>query len=148
MDDIRITLTHPDLMPLRQRAGDAGADLKAAEWRVIQPGKSALVSTGVSLAIPYGYAGFVFLRADMRCSALVNDVHGTLLMNKFIVINHQDRRIVHLPIRNIGENPVDIRGGDILAQLVVLRIELPGFDVVKDLPQTARDAGGFGSRGV
>lgn len=134
MDDIRITLTHPDLMPLRQRAGDAGADLKAAESLVIEPGGIAFVSTGVCIAIPYGYVGYVFLRGDMGGLVIRNDIHGILLMNQLLVINHQDRGVIFLPLRNTGEKPFEIRFGDRIAQLVIQRVELPGFDLVKNIP--------------
>ncbi len=142
MDDIRITLEHPSLMPERKHVGDAGVDLKSAEGLVIEPGGIAVVSTGVRLAIPYGYAGFVVVRSGVSTN------HGIVLMNQIGVIDHQYRGIVYLPLRNTGGEPFEIHFGDRIAQLVIQRVELPGFDIVEDLPQTARGAGGFGSTGI
>lgn len=74
--------------------------------------------------------------------------HGIRLCNGVGVIDHQYRGEVMLPLRNDGMKPFAIQRGDRLAQLVILKVKLPGFVVVDALDETERGEGGFGSTGV
>jgi dUTP pyrophosphatase len=144
MVEILITRSDPHLsLPSYAKPGDAGADLCSSEDRVIAPGERALVSTGLSIALPDGFAAFVHPRSGLAIKSGVGIVNapGTIDSGyrgeiKVIVINH-DRT----------EDFV-IKRGDRIAQLVVQRVESAQFVEVEVLPESARGAGGFGSTGV
>ena len=142
MDDIRITLSHPDLMPQRKHAGDAGADLKAAEDVAIPPGECRNIPTGVRIAIPYKHVGLVFPRSGLAVKQSLR------LANCVGVIDCQYRGEIGVPLYNDGKEVRLVLKGDRIAQLVIQSVELPEFDVVDGLPETARGEGGFGSTGV
>jgi len=144
MVEILITRSDPHLsLPSYAKPGDAGADLCSSEDRVIAPGERALVSTGLSIALPDGFAAFVHPRSGLAIKSGIGIVNapGTIDSGyrgeiKVIVINH-DRT----------EDFV-IKRGDRIAQLVVQRVESAQFVEVEVLPESARGAGGFGSTGV
>ena len=129
-------------LPAYAHAGDAGADLVAAEDVELAPGERALVHTGVAIALPDGYVGLVHPRSGLanRLGVTVLNAPGTvdagyrgeILVN---LVNH-DRVIT-----------AKISRGDRIAQLVVQRVERADFVVVDELPDTARGAGGHGSTG-
>ena len=144
MVEILITRSDPSLsLPSYAKPGDAGADLCSSEDLVIAPGERALVSTGLSIALPDGFAAFVHPRSGLAIKSGIGIVNapGTIDSGyrgeiKVIVINH-DRT----------EDFV-IKRGDRIAQLVVQRVERAQFTEVEILPESARGAGGFGSTGV
>ncbi|MEI7550321.1 MAG: dUTP diphosphatase [Actinomycetes bacterium] len=144
MIEVLITRSDPNLsLPSYAKPGDAGADLCSSEDRVIAPGERALVSTGLSIALPDGFAAFVHPRSGLAIKSGIGIVNapGTIDSGyrgeiKIIVINH-DRT----------EDFV-IKRGDRIAQLVVQRVESAQFVEVEVLPESARGAGGFGSTGV
>ena len=142
MDDIRITLSHPDLIPQRKHAGDAGADLKAAEDCIIPPGECRNIPTGVRIAIPYKHVGMVFPRSGLAVKQSLR------LANCVGVIDCQYRGEIGVPLYNDGKEVRFVLKGDRIAQLVIQSVELPEFYVVDSLPETARGEGGFGSTGV
>jgi dUTP pyrophosphatase len=142
IDDVRITLEAPDLIPERQHVGDAGADLKAAEDAVIYPGENRTIPSGVRAAIPYRYVGLVFPRSGLATK------HGLRLANCVGVIDCQYRGDIGLCVYNDSDAPKIIRRGDRVAQLVIVPVELPNFEVVETLPETDRGENGFGSTGV
>ena len=133
----------PDLpLPSYAHPGDAGADLYAAEEVELAPGARAAVRTGVALAIPDGYAGLVHPRSGLaaRLGVTVLNAPGTVDAGYrgeilVILVNH-DRA-----------NSVKISRGDRIAQLVVQRVERAVFEVVEELDDTVRGAGGHGSTG-
>ncbi len=142
MDNLRIVVEDELFIPKRENTGDAGADIRSAEAVVIQPGETCNVSAGFKIAIPYQYGGFIFPRSGLAYK------HGIRLCNGVGVIDHQYRGDVMLPLRNDGMEPFIIQRGDRLAQMVILKVELPGFVVVDALDETERGEGGFGSTGV
>jgi dUTP pyrophosphatase len=123
--------------------GDAGADLMARTGAVVPArGGRALVPTGVRLAIPEGYAGFVQPRSGLALH------HGITLVNSPGLIDAGYRDEISVIV--INTDPVDdfeIHRGDRIAQLVVQRIERASFVPVADLPTSARALGGFGHTG-
>src|SRR5579863_943251 len=128
----------PDLPePAYARPGDAGADLYARTGAVVAAGGGrALVPTGVALAIPEGYAGFVQPRSGLALR------HGITLANSPGLIDAGYRDEIAVII--INTDPVDdfeIRRGDRIAQLVVQRVEEASFVPVSDLPASARGLG-------
>ncbi|MEI7944201.1 MAG: dUTP diphosphatase [Actinomycetes bacterium] len=144
MIDVLITRSDPSLpLPVYAKPGDAGADLCSSEDLVIAPGERALVPTGISIALPEGFAAFVHPRSGLAIKNGIGIVNspGTIDAGyrgeiKVILINH-DR----------SEEFV-IKRGDRIAQLVVQRVESAQFVEVANLPESARGAGGFGSTGV
>jgi dUTP diphosphatase len=122
--------------------GDAGADVATTVDVHLDPGQRAVVPTGLALALPEGFAAFVHPRSGLAARAgmgLVN-APGTIDAGyrgeiKLIVINHD-------PV-----NPIMLRRGDRIAQLVVQRVERAEFVEVATLPPSARGSGGHGSTG-
>jgi dUTP pyrophosphatase len=122
--------------------GDAGADIVAAEDLRLDPGERALLPTGIAIALPDGYAAFVHPRSGLAIRAglgLVN-APGTIDSGyrgeiKVIVINHDT------------SEPIVLKRGDRIAQLVFQRVERAEFVEVAELPPSVRAAGGHGSTG-
>ncbi len=128
--------------PAYAHPGDAGADLVAAEDVTLAPGERALVRTGVAIALPLGYAGFVHPRSGLaaRLGVSIVNAPGTVDAGyrgeiKINLINH-DR-----------DHDVQIQRGDRIAQLVVQRVARAVFREVPDLPDSVRGADGHGSTG-
>ena len=131
-------------LPTYARVGDAGADLVASEDARLAPaGGRAFVGTGISVAIPEGWAGFVCPR-----SGLARD-HGVTCLNAPGIIDAGYRGEVRVLLVNTDpQRHYDVRRGDRIAQLVVQRVEQVAFTVIDQLPLSERGAGGFGSTGV
>jgi dUTP pyrophosphatase len=129
--------------PHAQNRGDAGYDLRAAEDAKIEPGQRALISTGIALAIPEGYAGFVQPRSGLAIKSGITALNSPGLIDsgyrdeiKVILINHD-------PMETFVINK-----GDRIAQLVIQKYETVKWDIVDDLDESERGTGGFGSTGV
>lgn len=133
----------PDLpLPRYARPGDAGADLAARVGVTVEPGGGrALVPTGIKVAIPEGYAGFVLPRSGLAFR------HGVTLANSpgLIDAGYRDELAVVL-LNTDPAAPFVVRRGDRVAQLVVMAVEQVAWQVVEELPASAR-AGGFGHTG-
>jgi dUTP pyrophosphatase len=133
----------PDLpLPSYAHPGDAGADLVAAEDVELLPGARAAVRTGVALAIPDGYVGLVHPRSGLaaRLGVTVLNAPGT------VDAGYRGEILVIL-VNHDPANTVKISRGDRIAQLVVQRVERAAFQVVEELDETKRGAGGHGSTG-
>jgi dUTP pyrophosphatase len=128
-------------LPARARADDAGLDLYAAEGVTIEPGGRALVPTGIALAIPPGYAGFVLPRSGLALR------HGVTKLNTPGLIDSGYRGEVKVLLINHDRSVATIARGDRIAQLVVQRVEPIELTEVDELPPSQRGAGGFGSTG-
>jgi dUTP pyrophosphatase len=122
--------------------GDAGADLSANESVTIEPGGRALIGTGLSMAIPDGYAGFVLPRSGLAIKSGVTVSYAPGL------IDSGYRGELRVGLTNHGTEPFDIAVGDRIAQLVIMKVESPEFMDVEVLDETVRGSGGFGSTGV
>lgn len=144
MIDVPVVRLDPDLpLPTYARMGDAGADLVARQDAVLPAGGGrALVATGVALAIPEGYAGFVQPRSGLALR------HGVTCLNTpgLIDAGYRDEIKVLLVNTDPGES-YTVRRGDRIAQLVVQRVEQAGFIAVDQLPESERGLGGFGHTG-
>jgi dUTP pyrophosphatase len=142
--DVPVVLLDPELgAPAYARRGDAGADLLARTGAVVAAGGGrALIPTGVRMAIPDGYAGFVQPRSGLALR------HGITLANSPGLIDAGYRDEIAIIV--INTDPVTdfvIRRGDRIAQLVVQRVEEACFMPVPDLPESVRGLGGFGHTG-
>jgi len=134
----------PELpLPTYGREHDAGADLVATEDVTLGPsGGRALVGTGIAVAIPEGYAGFVQPRSGLALR------HGVTCLNTPGLIDSGYRD--ELRVLLVNTDPLrayDVRRGDRIAQLVIQRVERASFTVTAELPPSRRGTGGFGSTG-
>ena len=122
----------------------AGADLCAAvrEELTLLPGARALVPTGFSIALPPGFEAQIRPRSGLALK------HGVTILNAPGTIDADYRGPVQVLLANLGAEPVSVRRGDRIAQMVVAPVSHAAFDEVEELPQTARGEGGFGSTGV
>jgi dUTP pyrophosphatase len=141
--DVLITRLDPAVpLPGYARHGDAGADLCAAEDIDLAPGERVLVGTGVAIALPEGYAGFVHPRSGLAAR------HGITLVNAPGTIDAGYRGEIKVILLNTDlAKAVSLRRGDRIAQLVVQRVENVTFREVPALPESARGDNGFGSTG-
>lgn len=145
--EVQVKLLHPlAQVPRRAHPGDAGADLFSVEEVIIPPGERRDVGTGVALAIPLGYAGFVQPRSGLAFK------HGLMVVNSPGLIDAGYRGEVRVALYNSGMEPFEIRAGERIAQLVIQKVEEPTFTGVANLPAAAggaeeRGEGGFGSSG-
>jgi len=130
-------------LPAAQHDGDAGIDLVAAEAVTLEPrGGRALVPTGIAIAIPQGYAGFVQPRSGLALR------HGVTVLNSPGLIDAGYRDEIRVLL--VNTDPVaafEISRGDRIAQLVIQRFELVEWAEVDDLDSTERGLGGWGSTG-
>jgi dUTP pyrophosphatase len=133
-----------DSVPLPSYAtdGDAGLDLCSAEAVTLKPGERAAVGTGVAVAIPEGFAGFVHARSGRALR------EGLALVNAPGLIDSGYRGEIKVIVVNLDNSEaLEIRHGEKIAQLVVQAVEQVTLEVVDDLPASPRGAGGFGSTG-
>ena len=129
-------------LPARAHPGDAGMDLHAAEDVTLKPGERASVATGIAIAIPEGYAGFVVPRSGLAAK------HGIGVVNAPGLIDSGYRGEVRVLLVNLDPNEaVELRRGERIAQLVIQNVEEATLREVPELPQSARGEGGFGSTG-
>ncbi len=141
--DVLLTRLDPGLpLPSYARPGDAGADLHSVRDLVLEPGERTLVGTGVAIALPPGYAGFVHPRSGLAARA------GLTIVNAPGTVDAGYRGEIVVCLVNLDPGtPVRISRGDRIAQLVVQRVERARFVEVEALPASDRGAGGYGSTG-
>lgn len=142
--DIPVVVLDPDLTtPAYARPGDAGADLVARIGVLVKSGGGrALVPTGIRLAIPDGYAGFVLPRSGLALR------HGITLANSPGLIDSGYRDELQVIVINTDPTEdFEIRRGDRIAQLVIQPVEQVHFLVADALPDSLRGMGGFGHTG-
>ena len=141
--DVQVQRLDPDLpLPSYAHPGDAGADLVTAVDVRLEPGERALVPTGGGLALPEGFVALVHPRSGLAAR------HGLSIVNTPGTVDAGYRGEVKVLLVNHDPvEPVELRRGDRVAQLVVQRVERARFVVVDRLPESARGAGGYGSTG-
>jgi dUTP pyrophosphatase len=139
--ELPIRRLHDDaVVPTRAYAGDAGLDLSACERVELGPGERATVGTGLAVAIPDGYAGFVQPRSGLAAK------HGITIVNTPGLVDSGYRGELKIILMNTDANESFlVEPGMRIAQLVVLQV--PGIDPVEvdELPDTERGVRGFGS---
>ena len=130
-------------LPVAQHAGDAGIDLHAAADVELEPrGGRALVPTGIAIAIPAGYAGFVQPRSGLALR------HGVTCLNTPGLVDAGYRDEIRVLLVNLDPaEPFNVSRGDRIAQLVIQRFETVEWDEVTDLDDTDRGLKGWGSTG-
>jgi len=128
--------------PAYAHPGDAGADLRSAEDFVLAPGERRLVSTGVAVAVPEGYAAFVHPRSGLAAR------HGISIVNTPGTVDAGYRGEIKVCLVNTDRSEsVAFSRGDRIAQLVVQPVSQAIFVPVAQLPDSSRGAGGYGSTG-
>lgn len=139
-----VRVLDPDLpLPSYATPGDAGADLVAREGVVLAAGGGrAIVPTGIALAIPEGWAGFVQPRSGLALR------HGVTCLNTPGLIDAGYRDELKVLLVNLDPtDDYEIHRGDRIAQLVLQRVGEADFTPVDELPASDRGHGGFGSTG-
>ena len=131
--------------PKQQSTGAAGVDLLAAlgasETITIEPGKRALVPSGMSIALPAGYEAQVRPRSGLAAK------HGVTVLNTPGTIDADYRGEIKVILINHGDAPFTIQRGDRIAQMVVAPVSSIEFALRETLDETKRGEGGFGSTG-
>ena len=136
------TLADDAHLPGYAQPGDAGADLRATEDVVLEPGQRRLVGTGVALAIPAGHVGLVTPRSGLAAKA------GLSIVNSPGVIDSGYRGEIKVCLINLDPHtPITLAAGDRIAQLLIVPFVTATFTPVPSLDATVRGAGGYGSTG-
>ena len=130
-------------LPSYAKPGDAGCDLLAAETVTLAPrGGRAMIRSGIAIAIPPGYAGFVQPRSGLAHR------HGITCVNSPGLIDSGYRHELRVLLLNTDPSePYEVQRGDRIAQLVVQRVEAAEWSVVESLDDSERGFAGFGHSG-
>jgi len=131
-------------LPSYETAASAGMDLVAFldEPITLNPGKRALIPTGIHIGIPDGF------EAEIRPRSGLAFKHGVTVLNAPGTIDSDYRGEIKAILINLGDEPFTIRNGDRIAQMVFKNIVRGAWEVVETLPRTERGEGGFGSTGI
>ena len=144
MDSIRVKiLREGGRLPTYGTDQAAGADLYACLEGdvVIAPGQTKMIPTGIALEVPVHCAGLVYARSGLACK------RGLAPANKVGVIDSDYRGEIFVALHNHGGEPQTIAHGERIAQLLITPVLQPGYETVKELSDTVRGGGGFGSTG-
>ena len=131
-------------LPARATDGSAGLDLRACmdEAVTIAPRQLVRIPTGLAIALPgREYVALIFARSGLGIQ------HGICLSNGVGVIDSDYRGELQVGLTNLSDTPYTVQPGDRIAQLVVMPVALPRLELVEELEETDRGAGGFGSTG-
>jgi dUTP pyrophosphatase len=140
--DVLIAATDCAPLPTYAHPGDAGADLVTTIDLTLAPGERATVPTGISIALPEGYAAFVHPRSGLAAK------HGLTVVNAPGTVDAGYRGEIRVTLLNTDAGrALTLARGDRIAQLVIQRVERARFVSVEHLPDSSRGEGGFGSSG-
>lgn len=130
-------------LPAYGSAQAAGADLYACltEAVTVAPGETAFIPTGIALEVPLGCAGLIYARSGMACK------RGLAPANKVGVVDSDYRGEIIVALHNHGTAAQTVENGERVAQFVITPVLTPAYEVAKDLSDTERNQGGFGSTG-
>ena len=143
MDNVRVPikmLSRDAQIPHTAYNGDAGVDLRSVERIVLKPHERAMVATGLAIALPEGYAGFVLPRSGLAAK------HGISIVNAPGLIDSNYRG--ELKVILLNTDPNDSFTIEIIAQLIVMPIPTINFEQVEELTESQRGESGFGSSGI
>lgn len=137
---LKIKRLHKDTkIPSRAHPGDAGLDLFAVQEVTLAPNERTAVPTGIAMEIPDGYAGLMWDKSGLSIK------HGLKTLGG--VIDSGYRGEILVGIINLSDTAYTIRKGEKVAQMIIQRKETIIVEEVKELSETARGEGGFGSTG-
>lgn len=143
-ETVRVKKLNPNAqLPTYGSTEAAGADLYAclSEPVTILPGQTAWISTGIALEVPKGCAGFVFARSSLGAK------RGLAPANKVGVIDSDYRGEIRVVLLNHSQEPQTVVHGERVAQFLIMPVLTPQYEEAKELSDTDRGAGGFGSTG-
>jgi dUTP pyrophosphatase len=140
---VQLKMLDPDLeAPSYAHPGDAGADLRAREDVVLMQGERKLVPTGVAIALPDGFVALIHPRSGLATK------HGLTIVNAPGTVDAGYRGEISVTLLNTDSSqPIELRRGDRIAQMVIQRVEHAQFIPVSELSGSVRGTGGFGSTG-
>ena len=141
--DVLVQRLDPDLpLPTYAHPGDAGLDLLSTVDAVLAPGERRALPTGISIALPEGYAAFVHPRSGLALR------HGLTVANAPGTVDAGYRGEISVALVNLDPTTsVSVARGDRIAQLVVCPVSYAVLHEVESLPGSHRGGGGFGSTG-
>lgn len=141
--EVDLQLLDPGMpAPRYAHPGDAGADLAIAEDCTLAPGERRLVGTGIAVALPPGWVGLIHPRSGLASR------HGLTIVNSPGTVDAGYRGEIRICLLNTDSSqPVRLRRGDLIAQLVVQPVARAHFVIRDQLPPSERGAGGHGSTG-
>lgn len=131
------------ILPTYGSAGAAGADLYACigDAVTIAPGETVFIPTGIAMEVPQGCAGLIYGRSGLACK------RGLAPANKVGVIDSDYRGEIIVALHNHGRVPQTVQSGERIAQMVITPVLTPEYEIVAELSDSTRGAGGFGSTG-
>lgn len=131
-------------LPSYETEGSAGMDIRAyiEEPVTLEPGKRALIPTGLFMEIPAGFEVQIRARSGLAVK------YGIGLTNGIGTIDSDYRGEIKVSLINWGEDDFVINDGDRIAQMVICRYEKADLELADELSDTARGAGGFGHTGI
>ena len=145
MSNVQVLITRLDEsipLPRYAKGGDAGADIVSRIDITLKPGERTLVPTGISIALPDGYAAFVHPRSGLAIK------HGVTMVNAPGTVDAGFRgELQCIMVNHDQHESITFKKGDRIAQLVIQKVERAEFVEVKDLPGSGRGTDGFGSTG-
>ena len=145
MSNVQVLITRLDEsipLPRYAKGGDAGADIVSRIDITLKPGERTLVPTGISIALPDGYAAFVHPRSGLAIK------HGVTMVNAPGTVDAGFRgELQCIMINHDPKEPISFKKGERIAQLVIQKVERAEFVEVTELPGSGRGTGGFGSTG-
>jgi dUTP pyrophosphatase len=145
MVNVQVLITRLDEsipLPRYAKGGDSGADIVSRIDITLKPGERALVPTGISIALPDGYAAFVHPRSGLAIK------HGVTMVNAPGTVDAGFRgELQCIMINHDQHESITFKKGDRIAQLVIQKVERAEFVEVRDLPGSGRGTDGFGSTG-
>lgn len=146
MDNVHVSikiLSRDAQIPHMAYNGDAGVDLRSVERIVLEPQERAMVATGLAIALPEGYAGFVLPRSGLAAK------HGISIVNAPGLIDSNYRGELKVILLNTDpDKSFTIEIGDRIAQLIVMPVPTINFEQVEKLTESQRGESGFGSSGI
>ncbi|MEO9323646.1 dUTP diphosphatase [Nocardioides sp. C4-1] len=141
--EVQVVRLDPDLpLPSYAHPGDAGADLLTTVDVTLAPGERVLVPTGIAIALPDGFVALVHPRSGLAAR------HGLSIVNTPGTVDAGYRGEIKVLLVNLDpRQPIELKRGDRIAQLVVQRVERAAFVEVDGLSDSVRGSGGYGSTG-
>lgn len=137
---LKIKKLHPDaIIPKFAKRHDAGMDLFALNEHIINPGEIVLINTGIAMEIPEGYVGLVWDKSGFSTKTKMKTLGG--------VIDSGYRGDVTVCLINLCNEAHHIEKGMKVAQILIQKAEQPEIELVKELSESERGNGGFGSTG-
>lgn len=132
------------ILPSYETEGSAGMDIRAyiEEPIIIEPGKRALIPTGIFIELPSGFEAQIRARSGLAIK------YGIGLVNGTGTVDSDYRGEIKLPLINWGEDAFEIKNGDRIAQMIIAHYENAELISVDELSETERGTGGFGHTGI